>query len=59
MYIKQSRATNVMLHVSIREINKGSKLILYCLVPVHMSSTPSRVEVEFRAFLIPVPDGIG
>jgi len=59
MYMKQSRTTNIMLNVSTREINKGSKLLLYCLVPVYMSSTPWRVEVELCTFLILVPDGTG
>jgi len=57
--MKQSRTTNVMLHVRIREINKGPKLLLYCLVPVYMSNTLWRVEVELCAFLVLVPDGIG
>lgn len=31
-----------MLNVSVMEINKGSKLLLYCLVPVYMNSSGGR-----------------
>lgn len=48
-----------MLNVSVMEINKGSKLLLYCLVPVYTNSTPWIVEVELHSFLMSVPDGIG